>query len=143
MEIILKEKYLVDTNILIYSLDKKSPFYTASCNLLRDGLQKGARFIIAQQNLVELIAVLTKAYKISPNEALADAGSFAFNFEIITPLPTTLETFERLLKQSKGQQQIFDIYLAATMRDNDVCRIITANKKDFLGLGMEEIVEVK
>ena len=143
MKITSKENYLIDTNILIYSLDRNSKFYRESRDVLEAGLKGEFYPIIAQQNLIELLAVLTKAYHVSLKSAIKDVISFANNFELITPLPTTFGKFLQIIHSLKTGFYPFDVYLAATMLDNHVKRIITANVKDFQALGLEEVVGIK
>lgn len=142
MEIISGEKYLLDTNILVYSLNKQSSFYLKVCGLLQGGQWNTTNFVIAQQNLIELVSVLCKMYKISIKDALADAKRFAVNFEVINPMPTTFMTYARLITNARNRLHPFDAYLVATMLDNNIKRIITANKKDFQNLNLEQIVEI-
>lgn len=140
MELTSGIRYLVDTNILVYSVNQRSPHYASTRKLLEEGLKQGASFVVAHQNLIEFIAVLTKGYSILLNDALSDAESFASRFEVIAPLPTTFERYIRLAQKTKKTLYPFDLYLAATMMDNDVERIITANAKDFEDVGFKEVI---
>ncbi|KKT34993.1 MAG: hypothetical protein UW24_C0017G0002 [Parcubacteria group bacterium GW2011_GWA2_44_12] len=135
------EKYLVDTNILIYALNKTSSLYTKSRKIL-ETQNPEAYFIIAQQNLVELTSVLTKQYKVSLKEAVNTARAFSEHFEVITPMRDTWEMFTHMAERQNKQIAPFDIFLAATMLSNGVERIITANSEDFKNLGLREIVNL-
>ena len=135
------EKYLVDTNILIYALNKTSSLYTKSREIL-ETQNPEAYFIIAQQNLVELTSVLTKQYKVSLKEAVNTARAFSEHFEVITPMRDTWEMFTHMAERQNKQIAPFDIFLAATMLSNGVERIITANSEDFKNLGLREIVNL-
>lgn len=57
-----REKYLLDTNILIYSVDKNSPFYNKAKRIIETGINKNVSFVITHQNLLEYIAVFRKVY---------------------------------------------------------------------------------
>lgn len=140
MELISQTRYLVDTNILVYSVNQKSPHYSRARKLLEDGLEQGISFVVAHQNLIEFIAVLTRAYAVKLKNALLDAESFAARFEVIVPLPATFERYARLVQKAKQTLYPFDLYLAATMLDNGVERIITANPKDFHDIGLKEVM---
>ena len=135
------KKYLVDTNILIYALNKTSSLYTKSRKIL-ETQNPEAYFIIAQQNLVELTSVLTKQYKVSLKEAVNTARAFSEHFEVITPMRDTWEMFTHMAERQNKQIAPFDIFLAATMLSNGVERIITANSEDFKNLGLREIVNL-
>ena len=142
MKLTSGERYLVDTNVLVYSVNKGSPFYVSSRQIIEEALLEGARLAVAHQNLIEFIAVLTRGYKIAEREALKDAGIFASQFDLIYPLYTTLQTYMSLARKLVYKAYPFDLYLVATMKDNGVDRIITANAKDFGGTGLKEIIQV-
>jgi hypothetical protein len=51
---------------------------------------------------------------------------------LLTPKPGTYLTFERLATKWRGaRERLFDLYLAATVSDNDVPHICTWNVKHF------------
>ena len=57
------------------------------------------------------------------------------DFKIIVPKIDTISLFLNLFqKTTKGKLYMFDVFLAATMLDNAITRIITFNEKDFVGL---------
>lgn len=137
MNLILGKKYLLDTNILIYSLDKTSPFYQQAKEIIRLTFEQRIQGFVAQQNLIELVNVLIGFYGISSKNALLDAKMFAYNSNLILiyPLATTFITFADFLDQTKKLKgDIFDIYLAATAWDNNITNILTVNTKDFYSL---------
>ena len=140
MQLTSGTKYLVDTNILVYSVNQRSPQYANSRRLLENGFSDGVLFVVAHQNLLEFIAVLTRGYSVKLKDALSDAASFASRFEVITPLPGTFEKYLQLTQKVKETLYPFDLYLAATMQDNDVECIITANPKDFKGIELKEVI---
>jgi len=142
MKTISKGKYLIDTNILVYGLDKNSPYHSAAVNILQTGIQPEYKFVIAQQNLIELISVLTKVYKVPKTKAVKDAYMYAYNFELINPLSSTFSIFAKLIKKKNVKAHPFDVYLVATMKTNEVHRIITADKQHFAGCGLKQIVSL-
>lgn len=142
MNLISGERYLVDTNVLIYSVDRSSPFHSKAKDIIKSGIEKGALFVIAHQNITEFISVLTRGYGVGVKQATEDARAFASRFEVIFPLPTTIEVFFQLSNKHKKIYP-FDLYLTATMLDNGVERIITGNKKDFIGLNLKEIISIE
>lgn len=143
MKLIPNESYLLDTNVLVYSVDRESPFYGAARSIIEDGIQQGVELVVAHQNLLEFVAVLTRGHGISVRQVLKDAESFSAQLRVIAPLPTSLATYVELARVAKKHLYSFDIYLAATMRDNGVERIVTGNPKDFQGLGLAEVVALK
>lgn len=139
MTLTSREKYLIDTNVLLYALDRKSPLHSKAKALLEEGLHEDGRLVVAHQNILECIGVLTRGYRVPHDIALREVLAFTSAFEQITPFPGTIDTFLSLMRRTKAVY-VFDIYLAATMLDNDVERIITANPKDFQGVGLKEVV---
>ena len=142
MNLISGKRYLRDTNVLVYAVNRAALRHERVKELLEGGLRDGVRFTVAHQNLLELIAVLVRSFGIAPSHAQRDAEAFAGQFEVIAPFTGTLETFARLMKHAPKSAYPFDVYLAATMLDNNVRRIITGNVKDFQRFGFEEIVAV-
>src|SRR3989338_1161472 len=85
----LNGKWVFDSNLLIYGLDKSSSRYHDVYHL--DEL----------------------------------------DIYIITPINKTHSIFFEILSNSSDPSDIFDYYLAATMLDNGINRILTINTKDF------------
>lgn len=131
-----RKEYLIDTNILVYSLDKTSPFFDKAAEVLSDCFRGEVKGVVAHQNLIELVAILVGVYKIPLLSALKDAAGFGSqaNLKVIYPRSTTFLTFTRLLTK-KRRVDIFDSYLAATMFDNGIKKILTRNVKDFKKIG--------
>jgi len=142
IKLISGKRYLLDTNVLIYSVDKASPFYAKAKKVVEIGIKQNVSFVITHQNLLEYTAVLRRVYKIKLEEILKDIKIFTSYFEVISPLPTTFEIFLKLL-ETNPKSYPFDLYLAATALDNQVFRIITANVKDFVNLGFKEVINLK
>ncbi len=141
MKIISGEKYLIDTNVLVYAVDAGSPFFSKAKSLIELCRKNGGRLAVAHQNLLEFTAVMDRVYRLPRKDILADARSFSVHFEVIYPGPKTFQTFLGLMS-GEAQLYPFDVYLAATMLDNGISRIITANAGDFRGLGLEEVVDM-
>jgi len=137
MKNISSTKCLFDTNILIYSLDIKSPFYDVSRKLIEEVILGRRIGVLAQQNLVECTNALMHDTNWEKESILSDVRTFgeASNFSIIYPTHNTFNVFLSLcLELENRRKQFFDLYLAATMLDNDINQIITANDDDFAGI---------
>lgn len=140
---------LVDTNILVYSDDKNSPSYPAIKNFLEENLPKGV-LAIAQQNICEFYAITTDSRRTSHPQTPADrilkisAWLQSGLFKTIGSTENTPATIIKLLTiyPAKGQE-IFDVYLAATMIDNGIRKIYTADPKIFSKLGLQAINPLK
>lgn len=128
-------KYLLDTNILIYAYDRESPFHIRAVDVILASKESANNIVIAQQNIVEFCNVLNITYHIPYTSIVEDTKDIMKDLPVIGPRSTSLSVFLKLLKNyKKTSQYIFDLYLAATMLDNGVTHIITANERDFVGI---------
>jgi len=131
MTSISNKNFLVDTNILVYSLDRKSPHFPGVVKFFQWAQDNHINLAVAHQNILELIHTLQIDYGLSHKLALQKAKAFiaAPPFQTISPLPATLSKYFTLV--TKKNKNEFDLYLAATALDNQVNQIITHNPKDF------------
>lgn len=129
---ILKGSWGVDSNVIIYALDKKSYFFKKAEEFFL--ATKNLNFYITQQNIIEIERVLVGFYKIDKEQVVDNLEMFlnVFKFNIISPLPTTLSLYHQLLKNLKTKSDFFDLFLAATYLDNEINNLFTVNVKDFL-----------
>lgn len=138
----LNGKWVFDSNILVYFLDNKSSFHKKTKDLFSLILSKQIEGVLTQQNVIETERVLFLAYKLKRNKILNTIDNLieSFNFQLISPLYSTLEKYHTLLKSIKTHNDIFDIYLSATIIDNGFNRILTNNTKDFYSVkGIEAV----
>ncbi len=136
-------RYLLDTNVLVYAVDSESRHFDAAKHLWERYRADKIEPVVAHQNLLEFIATLMRDYDVSAREAADDAQAFAGHCEVIFPLPSTFHRFAELIHSVEKERYPFDVYLAATMIDNEVQRIITANVGDFGGLGLAEVADLR
>lgn len=131
---ILNTKCLFDTNILVYALDVHSSRYKIAKDFIDNVINGKIEGVLAQQNIIELTNVLIKKLGVEKKSGLQIVHTYASksNFNIITPQITTHNRFLNLcLELENRRKQFFDLYLAATMLDNEVNQIVTANDEDF------------
>ena len=124
---------LVDSNILVYAINRRSPKNTQA----EDFLQKFVgNFLVAHQNILEALRVLTHPKFPNPmqlNSAIAALQSIINAATIISPDHRTYRITAELIKNyTLKSDQIFDAYLVATALVNDVYEIATDNERDFL-----------
>ena len=126
-------KWVIDSHIFIYAQDIKSPFYLDSNTLFEQIISGNFEAITAHQNIIEVERVLTKVYKRNLSEIakLLEDILFNFHFKIIYPISATIKRYHSFLIEVEKPIDLFDYYLAATMLDNDINRILTLNIKDF------------
>ncbi|OGK25155.1 hypothetical protein A3C25_02425 [Candidatus Roizmanbacteria bacterium RIFCSPHIGHO2_02_FULL_38_11] len=130
---ISKEKWGFDSNIIIYALDKKSPFFLKTEEFFAS-IEK-SNFFITQQNIIEIEKVLITFYHLDKKDVVKRVGLFleSFEFTLVTPRPSTLMKYHEILKLYK-RKSFFDLYLASTYLDNEVYNFFTVNVKDFKGI---------
>lgn len=123
---------LVDTNILIYAVNKDSLRNKQAKKFLKENQGK---FIVAHQNIIEAIKVLTQpkfSKPLEPKLAIEAVLKITEGCQIIAPKPGTEFIALELIKRSRlSGNRIFDAYLAATVLSNGVETIATDNVKDF------------
>ena len=140
--------YLIDSNILVYSYDIDSPYYEKSMELMETRVLKGEiNACIAHQSLYEFYAVITDPKRVraplEQNKAMEIIELFqnAVNLKKIFSLSTTLNTTMKLLKKYPVlKQNIFDLILVATMLDNGIKGVYTANEIHFKPFDFLEVI---
>jgi len=128
--------WLIDTNILIYSYDETQELHSSSYAFLEHPFSGHISASIAQQNLLEFLAVVTNPkrveYPLSPDEALKKIAVYVANFPLVSPSARTFLTFVDLFSRYPSiRERIFDLYLAATALDNGISQISTWNVNHF------------
>ncbi len=136
-----KKMLLVDSNILVYSLNSSSE----KCKKAQDFLQKNQlQLCVAQQNIFETLRVLThlkSPQSLSPKQAVTALSLITKHFVVINPLPDTeYLALELIARHHIGGNQIFDAYLVATALSHGVTTIVTDNTKDFKMFEMVRII---
>jgi len=128
---------LIDTNILVYANNKDSEFNDTCKSIVEKTIKHEIEAVIAVQNLVELYAIITDKRRVEhPLSPIKAKELLEFykksNIRIIAPLPRTIDTISSLIeKHNPKSQSIFDCLLAATMIDNGIYSIYTANSEHF------------
>lgn len=123
---------LIDTNILVYAINKKSPKSRQAQKFLKDNQED---LTLAHQNILETIKVLTQpkfSHPVDLISAIEAVLKITGSSQIISPKPGTEFIALELIKRSKlSGNRIFDAYLAATALSNDIDTIATDNVADF------------
>lgn len=130
---------LVDSNILVYAINKSSPKHKLAQQFL---IKNKDKLSIAHQNILETLRVLTHPKYPNPMEtdkALEAVLRIAEALNIIYPQFETMHlNFELIKKYKLKSDEVFDGYIVATMLTNGINKIATDNEKDF-----KRISEVK
>jgi uncharacterized protein len=142
------DRALVDTNILVYAADTSSSFHEPSRQLRDRGFRGEIPLVVTPQVLMEFFAVITSPRRVttprSPEEARAEVEKYARAANILKMYPdsTALEQTLDLMQQHPQvtRQDIFDLFLVATMMANGVTRIYTFNQQHFTRFAGVEVL---
>lgn len=122
---------LIDSNILIYSINSASPKHKDSQRFMQKNVGK---LVVAHQNIFETLRVLTHSKFSSPmksNEAIRAINKILNSCKIISPDYKTHQiALELIKKYAVVSNQIFDAYLVATAISNGTAELATDNSKD-------------
>lgn len=120
---------LIDSNILIYALNSRSPKNEAA----QAFIQSQKVLVLAQQNLVETLRILTHSkfpQPVNPGEAIVSLKLITKHALIIGPnFDTVSLTYDLIKKYDVQGTEIFDAYLVATAISNGITKIATHNEK--------------
>jgi len=130
-------KILVDTNVLVYVIDKDSRFYFQSRQLL---FESNFELFTTSKNLIEFLTVVTRGKEIplSIEKAMSVVKDFTRVFTILYPTKSSFVIFEELLEKYRPTGlKIHDYEIISIGLVNGINQIATFNSKDF-----EDIEEV-
>jgi len=123
-------KILIDTNVMVYSIDQDSKYFAASNRLIKSK----NKIFISSKSLAEFFAVVTRApvISISVKEALEIVEWFAGSFPVVFPDNRSFEILLRLLNkhQPKGLK-IHDFEIMSIGIAQKIDELATFNAKDF------------
>lgn len=129
---------LFDANVLVHAHAINSPFYEVARRLRDQAAQGDLAACVSPQVLCEFFAVITDVRRfrpaLSPRQAIHEVTTYwtRSGFRKILPTERTIARLDELLDQDiVTGQGIFDVFLVATMMDNQVRTLYTQNTKDF------------
>lgn len=132
--------HALDTNLLVYAHNTASPFHSKAKTFLESVMsnrdEKGQLSIcIPAQVLMEFLNVITWNRLEAPIP-LSDATQIVQDYldtgvTILQPQPTQLHTLLGLLNTATTRKKVFDVALAATLKDHGISGLYTVNTKDF------------
>ena len=127
-------KIFIDTNILIYSIDEDSRFYSKSQAILFDS---NFDLYTSSKNLSEFLAVVTRipVNPLSIENALTVINDFTDIFTILYPTESSFTFFRGMLQKYKPTGlKIHDLEIISIGLSNGINRMATFNTKDFEGI---------
>jgi len=132
--------FAIDTNILVYAHNKDSEFNEKATIFLEKVMNErdergNLPVCIPTQVLIEFINVITRQnlkFPLSLKEAINVVQDYLnFDIQIINHLETQIQTFIELLSSVSTRKKIFDVALAATLKDNNIEGLYSFNVNDF------------
>lgn len=132
--------YAIDTSLLVYAHNRGSTFHVQAKAFVEGVMNKrssGGRLSVClpAQVLMEFLNVITWS-RLEVPLPLADATEIVQDYldtgvTILYPKPTQLSTLLTLLQGATSRKKIFDVALAATLKDHQIEGLYTVNTKDF------------
>jgi uncharacterized protein len=136
----------VDTNILLYSLNRDCPEH-GPARAFVEACAGRSDVAIAELVLVELYVLLRNPAVVRRPLEAADAASLcqAFRRNPRWALVDTAEVMDRVwtaaARPGVARRHVFDARLAHTLLDNGVKELATRNTRDFEGFGFERVFD--
>lgn len=127
---------LVDTNILLRSIQTEHPMHLPAVRALETLLKKEEPLVVTLQNIAEFWNAATRpaannGLGFTIEEAQAELVRIEDFFQILTESPASYAVWKRLLiGQKVVGVQAHDARIASVMKAHGVTRILTFNKAD-------------
>ncbi|MFQ5740783.1 MAG: type II toxin-antitoxin system VapC family toxin [Acidobacteriota bacterium] len=128
--------YLLDTNILVYAADQESLFHQETRSFRDEAVHGRVSACVSPTVLKEFYAIVTDSKRVrnplSPANALQEVQAYRQALKVIYPSSAAMDRLKELIDRYpvKGQE-IFDVFLVATMLEHGVGTIYTANVRHF------------
>jgi predicted nucleic acid-binding protein len=129
--------YLVDTNVLLRSVQKTHLMQLDSSRSFDLLIHRGELVSVIPQNLIEFWAVATRptlnnGLGMSVDEAAQHMAVFKSAFELLPDTDSIFKEWERLVVQHQViGKQVYDARLAAAMVVHNLTHLLTFNGGDF------------
>ena len=130
--------YLVDTNVLLRSVQKTHPMHDAAIRAVKTLLAQGEELSITPQNLIEFWAVATRpvasnGLELTPNEAAQEIAHLKSIFMLLPDTAAIFSEWEKLVRQyGVAGKQTHDARIVAVMNAYGVKNLLTFNTEDFI-----------
>ncbi len=137
----MSKQILVDTNILIYSIDADSKYHNKSLHIL---LNPDNDLYTTSKNISEFLVVLTRAESVKINvlEALGLLSDLLSNITVLYPNEQTRAIFYKMLKKYKPSGlRIHDFEIISIALANGINDIATQNISDFKNIEEIKIID--
>jgi predicted nucleic acid-binding protein len=133
-------KTLIDTNVLVYAIDKSEPEKHQVCSEMVKKLISDESAVFSIQNIVEFSRIATEKMRPKMDEFKV-RGRLMDLIEVCPVISYNSETIlNALLNTREYKIHFFDSLLATTMKENGINVIITENEKDFKKIPWLEVI---
>jgi predicted nucleic acid-binding protein len=129
--------YVLDTNVLLRSVQKQHVMFKEADVAVRTLLSFGEILYVTSQNLIEFWAVATRPLAnnglgLTVEEASHEFGQLKAIFSVLPDTPAILDAWERLVVQYRvSGKQAHDARIVAAMKVHGVTQLLTFNTDDF------------
>jgi len=141
--------FAIDTNLLVYAHNRDSPLHESAKTFMETVMNQrdengNLGVCIPAQVLIEFISVVT-SNRLNTPLSLPQATAIVQDYldtgiTILTQKESYLENAIELLSQVTSRKRIFDVAIAAILKDNQISGIYTANVEDFDGFTFLEVI---
>ena len=130
---------LLDTNVLVYSVDGTSPRYATCRGVVERAMAGSLDAVLVPQVLLEFYAVVTSPRRVSSPltaaDGMAQVDDWRHTIAIRYPTARCLDELAALARRTKrAGQEVHDLFIAAQMRAHGIADICTVNAADFAGM---------
>ena len=129
--------YLVDTNVLLRSVQKSHPMESEAANSIKLLLRQREILVITPQNLIEFWCVATRpevnnGLGISIDDTLRRIESFKRVLVLLPDTDSIFSEWEQLVLQYQvSGKQVYDARIVAAMNTHRITHLLTFNTADF------------
>lgn len=135
---------LLDTNVLVHAIYRGSKLHDPAARLVARGLRERGVFCVAPQNLVEFVAVVTRARFVDPPISASEAVQKAevlYGSRRLHKIYPARGTVRRMLEGGRdlgiAGTGWYDLFLIATMRDAGIRTIVSEDRGPFSESGLD------
>lgn len=137
----------VDTNILLYALNRDAPEHGAARAFL-EARNDDDSFVLSELVLVELYVLLRNpsvvTHPLGAKEAAGVVDGFRTHprWQLVDHAPEVMDDVWKLAaRPGFSRTRIFDARLAASLRHHGVTEVATRNVKDFRAFGFRRVFD--
>ena len=136
----------VDTNILLYSLNRDCPEYPAASEFIH-GLAPRKDVLLCDLVLVELYLLLRNPLVVKKPFSAREAADVCMvwrsnpNWRMVESAPIMEKVWQIASRANFPRRRIIDARLAYTLLHHGVKELATRNTKDFSGFGFQQVFD--